>query len=163
MAGVAKHGFPEELDFLAPDLAGKVRDLQNYEFVSSEARAQFEQLMDELRQEVAQSYFNEMSGAMQNITPESMQRMKDMMSELNQLLDKKNKGTDTQQDFEQFMEKFGDFFPENPENLDELLELMAQRMAASGMHWGEEQIEPVVALRTVLFNNDWDELYAKAA
>ena len=28
------------------------------------------------------------------------------------------------------MERFGDFFPENPESLDELLEIMAQRMAA---------------------------------
>jgi uncharacterized protein with von Willebrand factor type A (vWA) domain len=28
------------------------------------------------------------------------------------------------------MERYGDFFPENPQNLDELLEIMAQRMAA---------------------------------
>ena len=28
------------------------------------------------------------------------------------------------------MERYGDFFPENPQTLDELLEMMAQRMAA---------------------------------
>ena len=32
--------------------------------------------------------------------------------------------------FEEFMQEFGDFFPENPKDLDELLEQMARRMAA---------------------------------
>jgi len=119
-----------ELDLLPPDLAGKVRSLQNYDFVSPEARRQFEELMDKLRTELAQSYFNQMAGAMSDVDPEQMARMKDMMAELNELLGKRNRGEDTQEDFDRFMERYGDFFPENPQNLDELLELMAQRMAA---------------------------------
>jgi uncharacterized protein with von Willebrand factor type A (vWA) domain len=119
-----------QLDLLPPDLASMVRELQNYEFTSTEARERFEELMDQLRQELTQSYFNQMSGAMQDMSPESMQRMKDMLSELNDLLAKKEAGEDTQPAFEDFMEKYGDFFPENPKDLDELLELMAQRMAA---------------------------------
>jgi uncharacterized protein with von Willebrand factor type A (vWA) domain len=119
-----------ELDLLPPDLAGKVRSLSAYEFVSPEARQRFEELMEQLRQELAQSYFNQMAGAMSNVSPEQMARMKDMMAELNELLAKRNRGEDTQQDFDRFMERYGDFFPENPQNLDELLELMAQRMAA---------------------------------
>jgi uncharacterized protein with von Willebrand factor type A (vWA) domain len=118
-----------QLDMLPPDLSGMVRELQQYEFTSSEARERFDELMDQLRQELAQSYFNQMSGAMQQMTPEAMQRMKDMMSDLNDLLAKKEAGEDTQQDFEQFMERYGDFFPENPQTLDELLEQMAQSMA----------------------------------
>ena len=43
--------------------------------------------MDQLRQEMAQSYFNQMAGAMSNMTPEAMQRMKDMLAELNDLLE----------------------------------------------------------------------------
>ena len=119
-----------ELDMLPPDLAGMVQQLQQYEFTSSEAREKFDELMDQLRQEMAQSYFNQMSGAMQEMTPEAMQRMKDMLNDLNDLLAMKEAGQDTQPAFEQFMERYGDFFPENPETLDELLELMAQRMAA---------------------------------
>ena len=119
-----------ELDMLPPDLAGMVQQLQQYEFTSSEAREKFEELMDQLRQQMAQSYFNQMSGAMQEMTPEAMQRMKDMLADLNDLLAMKEAGQDTQADFEQFMERYGDFFPENPETLDELLEIMAQRMAA---------------------------------
>jgi uncharacterized protein with von Willebrand factor type A (vWA) domain len=119
-----------QLDMLPPDLSGMVRELQQYEFTSSEARERFEELMDQLRQELAQSYFNQMSGAMQDVSPESLARMKDMLNGLNDLLAKKEAGEDTQQAFEEFMQRFGDFFPENPETLDELLELMAQRMAA---------------------------------
>src|SRR5688500_5052453 len=119
-----------QLDMLPPDLAGMVRDLQQYEFTSSEARERFDELMEQLRQQLAQSYFNQMAGAMQDINPETMQRMKDMLSELNDLLALKESGQDTQPAFEQFMERYGDFFPENPGTLDELLEIMAQRMAA---------------------------------
>ena len=46
------------------------------------------------------------------------------------MLEQRERGEDTTQTFEEFMERYGDFFPENPQNLDELLEVMAQRMAA---------------------------------
>src|SRR4051794_3609908 len=119
-----------QLDMLPPDLAGQVRELNNYEFTSTEAREKFEQLMEQLREELVKSYFNQMSGAMQDVSPEDMQRMKDMFAELNNLLAMRERGDDTQPAFEQFMDRYGDFFPENPQTLDELLEIMAQRMAA---------------------------------
>jgi uncharacterized protein with von Willebrand factor type A (vWA) domain len=119
-----------QLDMLPPDLAGMVKDLQEYDFTSSEARERFEQLMDQLRQQLMQRYVNQMAGAMQDVSPEQMQRMKDMLAGLNDLLQMREQGLDTQQAFEEFMQRFGDFFPENPQTLDELLEVMAQRMAA---------------------------------
>jgi uncharacterized protein with von Willebrand factor type A (vWA) domain len=119
-----------QLDMLPPDLAGQVRELQQYDFASTEAREQFEQLMDKLRQQLMQSYFNQMSGAMQNVSPEQMQRMKDMLGALNDLLQQHQRGEDTTQSFDEFMQRYGDFFPENPQNVEELLEVMAQRMAA---------------------------------
>ena len=94
-----------QLDMLPPDLAGMVQELQKYEFTSSEAREKFDELMDQLRQEMAQSYFNQMSGAMQEMSPEAMQRMKDMLNDLNDLLAMKEAGQDTQPAFEQFMER----------------------------------------------------------
>jgi uncharacterized protein with von Willebrand factor type A (vWA) domain len=118
------------LDMLPPDLAGMVSDLQQYDFTSSEARERFDELMDKLRQQLMQSYVNQMAGAMQDVGPEQMQRMKDMLAGLNDLLQMREQGQDTQAAFEQFMERFGDFFPENPSTLDELLEAMAERMAA---------------------------------
>ena len=117
-----------ELDMMPPDLAGQVRTLDNYEFESAEAAEKFAELMDQLKQQLAQSYFDQMAGAMSNVSPEDMQAMKDMLADLNQMLADRDAGNEP--DFDGFMEKHGDFFPENPETLDELLELMAQRMAA---------------------------------
>jgi uncharacterized protein with von Willebrand factor type A (vWA) domain len=117
-----------QLDLLPPDLSGLVRELQQYDFTSSEAREKFEELVDQLRQQLAQSWFNQMAGAMSNPDPEQMQRTKDMLAELNQMLEQRAAGREP--DFDGFMERYGDFFPENPRNLDELLEAMARRMAA---------------------------------
>ncbi len=117
-----------QLDLLPPDLAGQVRELSEYEFTSSEARERFDELMDKLRQQLMQSYFNQMAGALQDVSPEQMQHMKDMLSALNQMLEQRANGQEP--DFESFMEQYGDFFPGNPQSLDELLEQMAEQMAA---------------------------------
>jgi uncharacterized protein with von Willebrand factor type A (vWA) domain len=117
-----------ELDLLPPDLAGQVKGLERYDFSSPEAQERFEQLMEQLREQLMQSYVNQMSGAMQSLTPEDMGRMKDMLAELNQMLEQRSRGEEP--DFDGFMGRHGDFFPENPKDLDELLEVMARRMAA---------------------------------
>jgi uncharacterized protein with von Willebrand factor type A (vWA) domain len=116
------------LDMLPDDLAGKVRELQAYDFESAEAAQRFEQLLDKIRQQLTQQMVEQMSGAMQSMSPQDMQRMKDMIAGLNEMLEKRERGEDPE--FEKFMEEFGDFFPENPQSLDELLEQMARRMAA---------------------------------
>ena len=108
-----------QLDLLPPDLAGQVRELQEYEFTSTEARERFDELMDRLRQQLMQSYFNEMAGALQGMSPEQMQRMKDMFNALNQLLEMREAGQETDSAFGQFMQRYGDFFPGNPQTLIE--------------------------------------------
>jgi uncharacterized protein with von Willebrand factor type A (vWA) domain len=117
-----------QLEMLPPDLAGMVRELQNYDFASPRAQQRFEELVERLRQQVLDSYVNRMTGAVQSMTPEDLARMKDMMAELNQMLEQRARGEEP--DFDGFMERYGDFFPENPQSLDELLEVLARRMAA---------------------------------
>jgi uncharacterized protein with von Willebrand factor type A (vWA) domain len=117
------------LDLLSPDLAGMVRDLENYDFTSSEASEKFDGLIEKLREQLMQQYVDQMAGDVEGMTPEDMARMKDMFAELNEMLAARQRGEEP--DFDGFMERFGDFFPENPQNLDELLEIMAQRMAAA--------------------------------
>jgi uncharacterized protein with von Willebrand factor type A (vWA) domain len=124
--GAERHA---SLDLLSPDLAGMVRDLTHHDFTSSEARERFEELVDKLREQLMQQYVDQMAGAVENMTPEDMARMKDMFAELNQMLEQRQRGEEP--DFDGFMERYGDFFPENPRDLDELLEVMAQRMAAA--------------------------------
>ena len=119
-----------QLDLIPPDLAGMVRELQEYEFTSTEAREQFDALLDELRQQLMQSMFNQMAGAMSDISPEQLQRTKDMFNALNELLEMREAGADTEAAFQRFMEQYGDMFPGDPQTLDELLEQMARQMAA---------------------------------
>ncbi len=118
-----------ELDMLPPDLAGQVKGLEDYDFASTDAQRRFDDLIDRLRQQLMQQTVDQMSGAMGSMSPEDMARMKDMMSELNRMLEQRANGE--QPDFDGFMERYGDFFPENPSTLDELLEVMARRMAAA--------------------------------
>ncbi len=115
------------LDMLPSDLAGKINELEHYDFQSSESKQRFEALLEKLRQQIMQQMLDQMSGAVEQMTPQDIQRMKDMMSALNEMIESRERGEEPK--FEQFMQNFGDFFPENPQTLDELLEIMAQRMA----------------------------------
>jgi uncharacterized protein with von Willebrand factor type A (vWA) domain len=117
-----------QLELLPSDLAGMVRELQRYDFTSAEAAQRFEELVERLRQQVLDSYVSRMAGAVENMSPEDMARLKDMLAELNQMLEQRARGDEP--DFDGFMSRYGDFFPENPQNLDELLEVLARRMAA---------------------------------
>jgi uncharacterized protein with von Willebrand factor type A (vWA) domain len=123
------------LDLLPPDLAGMVRGLQEYEFVSSEARQHFEELMERLREEVARSYFDQMSEALTNPDPEQLTRMRDAFDALNRMLEQREAGEPIDPSFESFMESYGDLFPGAPATLDELLEQLAARMAAAQAMW----------------------------
>jgi len=90
-----------ELDMLPPDLAGQVKELQSYEFTSQEASQRFEELLDQLRQQLMQRYVNQMASGMENVSPEQMQRLKDMLAGLNEMLERREQGEDP--GFEQFM------------------------------------------------------------
>ena len=61
------------------------------------------------------------------LKPERMAALKDMLAELNTMLAAREAGE--QPDFAGFMERHGQFFPGNPQSLDELLEQMARSMA----------------------------------
>jgi uncharacterized protein with von Willebrand factor type A (vWA) domain len=124
-----------QLDLLPNDLAGQVRSLQQYEFVSSEAREHFEELMERLREEVAKTYFDEMSEALSNPDPAQLEHMRQAFDALNRMVEQREAGEPVDPSFESFMEQFGDLFPGDPKDLDELLEQLAARMAAAQAMW----------------------------
>ena len=117
-----------QLDALPRYPAGALRELQNYDFSSTEAKTRYDALVEKLKQEVLDSYFKSLMGSMQSVTPEDVARMKEMMAELNEMIAARDRGDNV--DFDGFMSRYGDMFPENPKNLDELLEVLARRMAA---------------------------------
>jgi len=119
----------EKLDLLPDSPAGRVRELSDYDFTDQEARRKFDELMDSLRQQMMQNFFQGMKDAVQNMSPEDMRRLQEMVQALNQMLHDRAVGEDP--DFEGFMERYGDFFdPNRPASLDELIENLQRQMAS---------------------------------
>ena len=116
------------LDLLPDDLAGRMQSLQSYNFESAEASRRFDELSERLRSEMMQQVVDRVSEGMESVTPEDVQRTKEMLAALNDMIAKRDQGEDP--GFEKFMDEYGDMFPDDPETLDELLESIARRMAA---------------------------------
>jgi uncharacterized protein with von Willebrand factor type A (vWA) domain len=120
-----------QLDLMPPQLSEQVRSLMHYDFVSAEAEQAFNELLDELRQALTQTQLDNAAGAMAASTPEDREHLRAGLDALNRMLEQRAAGEPLDPSFEQFMNEFGDLFPGNPADLDELLAQLAQRMAAA--------------------------------
>jgi uncharacterized protein with von Willebrand factor type A (vWA) domain len=128
----------EELDALPQDTAGAVRALKDHDWRSPEGAQAYQEIQDLLRQEVLDSSFQGMKQALQALTGQDgssnaeaeMQAVKDMVADLSALVDAHNRGEDTDQQFADFMAKHGQFFPDDPQSVEELIDSLARRAAA---------------------------------
>ena len=120
-----------QLGLLPEDLAGRVRGLTNYTFTSDEARGRFEELLERLRSETVQTYLDQLAGAASTVGPAERERIRNALDALNTMMEQRAAGAALDPSFEQFMERYGELFPGDPEDLDELLEQLARRMAAA--------------------------------
>ena len=119
----------EKLDLLPESAAGQMRSLSDYDFMDPEAQEKFQELMEMLRQQMMQNFFQGMKDAIQNMSSEDMRGIQEMIQALNQMLRDRAMGEDP--DFEGFMEQYGHFFdPDRPASLDELIEQLQQQMAS---------------------------------
>lgn len=119
------------LDALPDNPASQIRELREYEWASTEARSRFEQLLDQLRSQMLEAQFRQISQAMQQPDPATMERLKDMLADLNAMMEQRAQGLGpSQEQFEEFMRRHGELFPENPATFDELMEALARRAAA---------------------------------
>src|SRR3954447_6805284 len=128
-----------QLDALPRSTAAAVQELSEYRWTSPDAERIYREILDGLRSDVLDQRFRGMRDALQGMqpgasTPEQQaanQRLKDMLADLNQLLDKHARGEDTPEDFEQFMAKHGDLSPGDPHDVDELVDELARQAAAA--------------------------------
>ena len=117
------------LDQLPQDTAGQMKDLQNYEFLNPDAQSRFQELVDQLKQAMTNSFFKDVEKMVQEMSDGDKERMKEMTRALNDMLAQKMKGETP--DFDGFMDKFGDMFGDNPpKSLDELIQQMQAQMSA---------------------------------
>ena len=120
-----------QLGALPPSTAAAVNELGDYDWKSAEARQDYEKIKDLLGRELLDQRFAGMKQALENATDDDRQQVNEMLTDLNELLDKHRRGEDTPQDFADFMDRHGDFFPEGPRDIDELMDSLAQRAAAA--------------------------------
>jgi uncharacterized protein with von Willebrand factor type A (vWA) domain len=119
------------LENLPPGTAAAVNELADYEWQSPTARADYDRIRELLGRELLDQRFAGMKNALENATDADRQAISEMLADLNDLLEKRRLGEDTQEDFDEFMRKHGDQFPENPRDLDELMDTLAERSAAA--------------------------------
>jgi uncharacterized protein with von Willebrand factor type A (vWA) domain len=119
------------LDNLPASTAAAVSELSSYDWQSREAREDYERIKDLLGREMLDQRFAGMKEALQNATDEDRAAVNEMLTDLNDLLAKHQQGEDSDQDFADFMDKHGEFFPENPQDVDELIDALAARAAAA--------------------------------
>ncbi len=117
----------ETLDGLPNDIPGQIKGLSEYDFMDDEAREKFKELMDSLQQQMMQQFFQGMQQSLQNMTPEDVAKMREMIRDLNKMLKERQEGREP--DFDSFMQKHGEYFP-GVNSLDDLIEQMQQQMAA---------------------------------
>lgn len=115
-------------DNLPASTARAVQELSEYRWTSPEAAELYRQILDDLRQDVVAQRFAGMKQALSD--PAAQQAVAGMLHDLNDLLDKHSRGEDTTDQFAEFMRRHGEYFPENPADTDELVDLLARRAAA---------------------------------
>ncbi len=115
------------LDKLPQDIPGQIKGLSDYDFMDDQAREKFQELVSSLQQQMLQQYFQGMQQSLQNMTPEDVAGLREMIRDLNKMLRERQQGLEP--DFDSFMQKHGQYFP-GVNSLDDLLEQMQQRMAA---------------------------------
>ena len=118
----------QQLDALPDDPGGKIRELNDYDFLDPDARQQYQDLLASLQQQMMNQMFQGMKQSMQQMTPEKMAELREMVRDLNQMLRDKAEGRDPK--FDEFKQKHGQFFPPNINSLEELMEYLQQQMAA---------------------------------
>ena len=116
------------LQQLPGDNAGRIRGLREYDFLSPEAREAFERLVGGMQRELMQQYFQGLKQGIGQITPEQMEAIRQMVRDLNEMLEAAQAGD--RQAFDRFMDQYRDYFPEGIENLDDLLEHLQRQAAA---------------------------------
>jgi len=117
----------DQLDALPPSVGGRIHTLQDYEFMDQDAQRQFNELIDMLRQQMLENYFQGLKQGLGAMTPETLAQMQQMVHDLNDLLEQHRHGDDS--GFEEFMEKWGQFFPKDIGNVDQLAEHLHRQMA----------------------------------
>ncbi len=145
-----------ELDSLPSSVAARMSALAEYPFVSPEAKQAYDRLAESLRSQFDDAFFNQARDALRSMGPEQLREQREMLADLNSLIEAHQRGEDTTEQFRQFMEKHPGYFPSEISSTEELLQYLAERMAAASLAFGalsEEQQAELAQLASSVFSD----------
>ncbi len=145
-----------ELDSLPASIPGRMSALGEYPFVSPEAKQAYDQLAESLRSQFTENFFNQARDALSSMGPEELREQREMLADLNSLLEAHQRGDDTTDQFREFMQKHPGYFPSDISSTEELLQYLAERMAAASLAFGalsEEQQAELAQLASSVFSD----------
>ena len=122
----------ELLDNLPQEPGGVIKELQGYEFMDQRAEQAFQKLLEEIKQNVVNTYFKQMAEQMGQMSKQDISALREMARDLNSLVRQKVEGVpdaQLQHNYEDFLKKWGSMFPEAPATFDEFLAQLAAQMA----------------------------------
>ena len=115
------------LDSLPEGLGGAIKELMDYEFMNDEARQEFQELLDMLRQKMLEPYARDLREQLQGMSPEEMEALKEMLRDMNDMLEQQRMGMNP--DYQDFMQQYGQYFPGAPDNLEDFIEQLQRQIA----------------------------------
>ena len=115
------------LDSLPEGLGGAIKELMDYEFMDDEARQEFQELLDMLRQKMLEPYARDLREQLQGMSPEEMEALKEMLRDMNDMLEQQRMGMNP--DYQDFMQQYGQYFPGAPDNLEDFIEQLQRQIA----------------------------------
>src|SRR5699024_722724 len=118
-----------QLKNIPESTAATASDPKNSDWQSTDARENIDHIRDLLGREMLDQQFSGMKQALEGATEEDKQAIVEMIRDLNELLSKHRECIDTPADFADFMAKHGVHFPENTSDINELIDILAQRSA----------------------------------
>ena len=128
----------EQLDALPEDVGRAIRGLKDYEFVEPKAAEKYEELLKQLQEQVLGSYFKNMRESLKDLTPEQLERTRQMIKDLNRALKERMDGGEP--DFEAFQRQYPELAGQ-AQGWDDLLKQLALGMAAMRSLWSSMSSE----------------------
>ncbi|MGC4189892.1 MAG: VWA domain-containing protein [Thermomicrobiales bacterium] len=121
----------QALDALPDNPAQRIESLREYGFVDQGAQADFDTLLQQLQQQMADSLFNSMKNALTGQGNEgmSMEDVKEFLQDINDAFEQQARGE--QPDLDRLNNRWAQQMGGRIDSMDELAERMRQRMAAS--------------------------------
>ena len=120
-----------ELSTMPNNPVSRIQALKDYEFESPEAAQAFQDLMERVSQQLLDSLFHSMRRGLESQDEEAISQMREMLADLNRLLSNFREGKDTDAEFNEFMQKWGNNFPPGINSVEDLARFLAAQMQAT--------------------------------